>query len=109
MRYQLIDLFSSKEFLNELVRRFPESPRQISSTQRKILELIAEWNFTYATKSRYKDDFKHINDMYRLLEFKGYRFPQIKDGEIASFEPEMNLKTEEQLEKEDQINNGLVC
>jgi hypothetical protein len=80
---------SSKEFLNELVRRFPESPRQISSTQRKILELIAEWNVVYAQQSRYKDDFKHINDMYRLLEFKGYRFPEIKSSTVNQFEPDV--------------------
>lgn len=65
---------SSKEFLNELVRRFPEQPKTISSTQKRVLELLAEWNVVYSQNSRYKEDFKHINDMCRLLEYKGKLF-----------------------------------
>ena len=76
--------------------------------QRKILDMLAEWNVAYCQQSRYKEDFKHIIDMYRLLEYKGYRFPKIELDKVTSFEPEMNLKTEEQLENEDRINNGTV-
>lgn len=99
-------VMSSKEFLNELVRKFPETPKAVTSTQRKILELIAEWNITYAQKSRYREDFKNIHEMYRLLEYKGYQFPHIKE-EATNIEPEIVLKTEEQLESEDMKNNGL--
>ncbi|KAJ3313883.1 hypothetical protein HDV04_001444 [Boothiomyces sp. JEL0838] len=95
----------SKEFLNLLVRRFPETAKHVSHTQQKILELIGEWNYIYAQKSRYKDDFKHINDMYRLLEYKGYRFPRLNEAAL-NFEPDVNLKTEEQLEEEDRKNQG---
>ncbi|KAJ3276389.1 hypothetical protein HDV01_005012 [Terramyces sp. JEL0728] len=95
----------SKEFLNLLVRRFPETAKHVSHTQGKILELIGEWNYIYAQKSRYKEDFKHINDMYRLLEYKGYRFPRLNEAALG-FEPDVNLKTEEQLEEEDKKNQG---
>ncbi|KAI8897573.1 VHS domain-containing protein [Globomyces pollinis-pini] len=100
-------VMSSKEFLNQLVRRFPETARNVTNTQTKILSLIAEWNVVYCQKSRYKDDFKHINDMYRLLEYKGYRFPVIRKDDLNDFAPDVNLKTEEQLEEEDKVNNGL--
>ncbi|KAJ3262559.1 hypothetical protein HK103_000088 [Boothiomyces macroporosus] len=79
--------------------------QHVSHTQQKILELIGEWNYIYAQKSRYKDDFKHINDMYRLLEYKGYRFPRLNEAAL-NFEPDVNLKTEEQLEEEDRKNQG---
>ncbi|KAJ3334605.1 hypothetical protein HDU91_002642, partial [Kappamyces sp. JEL0680] len=36
-----------------------------------------------------------------------YRFPHIKESAVNSFEPDVNLKTEEQLENEDRINNGV--
>jgi hypothetical protein len=62
---------SSKEFLNELVKRFPEIPRNIGATHIKILELIGEWRITLGENSRHKADFKHIGEMYKLLEYKG--------------------------------------
>lgn len=71
------------------------------------MEFIGDWNYLYAIKSRYKDDYKHINDMYRLLEFKGYRFPKVQENVLNSSEPVADLKTEEQLEYEDNINNGV--
>ena len=45
--------------------------------QQRILELLQQWNSTLCVTSRYKEDFKHINDMYRLLSFKGYNFPTL--------------------------------
>lgn len=45
--------------------------------------------------------------MYRLLEYKGYQLPAVKEDQLNTFEPTVNLKTEEELENEDKINNGL--
>jgi hypothetical protein len=66
--------------------------QNISSVQYKILELVEQWNATLCTTSRFKDDFKHINDMYRLLGYKGtffcfhvigYRFPGLVNANTA--------------------------
>jgi hypothetical protein len=70
------------------------------------LELIAEWNVIYGQESRYKDDFKHINDMYRLLEFKGYRFPEIKASTINQFEPEVVKHIDVEIENRRAIRKG---
>ncbi|KAJ3043112.1 hypothetical protein HDV00_005726 [Rhizophlyctis rosea] len=99
-------IISTKEFLNELVRSFPERPMNTSMVQHRILELVQQWNATLCVSSRYKNDFKHINDMYRLLSYKGYRFPPLsKEAASVLTEPEA-LKTEEELEEEDKIAQG---
>ncbi|ORY47350.1 VHS-domain-containing protein [Rhizoclosmatium globosum] len=64
-------IIASKEFLNELVKRFPEKPTTGNVIQIRILELIQQWNSTLCVHSRYREDFKHITDMYRLLSYKG--------------------------------------
>jgi ADP-ribosylation factor-binding protein GGA len=48
--------------------------------------MIGEWNFIFST-NRHKNDFKHVNDMYRLLEYKGYRFPKLKESVKNEYEP----------------------
>ncbi|KAF6014639.1 hypothetical protein HII13_000436 [Brettanomyces bruxellensis] len=59
---------SRKEFLNELVKRFPERPpAAYTRIQRLILGEIAEWVQTICRTSRYKEDLGYIRDMYRLL------------------------------------------
>ena len=69
---------STKEFLNELVRRFPERPPPFPGpVMTKILELIHTWKETICTESRWKDDLGNIRDMHRLLQFKGYRFREM--------------------------------
>ena len=66
---------STKEFLNELVRRFPERPPPFPGpVMSRILELIHGWKETICTESRWKEDLGNIRDMHRLLTFKGYRF-----------------------------------
>ena len=66
---------STKEFLNELVRRFPERPPPFPGpVMQKILDLIHSWKEGICVDSRWKDDFGNIRDMHRLLTFKGYRF-----------------------------------
>jgi ADP-ribosylation factor-binding protein GGA len=79
---------STKEFLNELVRRFPERPPVHSSrVQSKILELIEEWRQTICQTSRYKGDLGFIRDMHRLLSYKGYMFPEVRKEDAAVLNP----------------------
>ena len=69
---------STKEFLNELVRRFPERPPPFPGpVMTRILELIHGWKEGICVESRWRDDLGNIRDMYRLLSFKGYRFRDI--------------------------------
>lgn len=79
---------STKEFLNELVRRFPERPPiRASRVQSKILEAIEEWRQTICQTSRYKDDLGFIRDMHRLLLYKGYMFPEVRQEDAAVLNP----------------------
>ncbi|KAF9206845.1 hypothetical protein BGZ49_001681 [Haplosporangium sp. Z 27] len=92
----------TKEFLNELVRKFPERPLSVPTpVQNKILEMIQEWYQTLCKTSRYKEDLVHIKDMHRLLSFKGYRFPQVKGDSAAVLNPVAALKSPAELEEED--------
>ncbi|EJD07732.1 VHS-domain-containing protein [Fomitiporia mediterranea MF3/22] len=93
---------ATKEFLNELVRRFPERPPPFPGpVMTKILELIRTWYTTICVESRWKEDLGNIRDMHRLLTFKGYRFR----GDVAHTQPAVastsNLKSAEELEEED--------
>lgn len=63
---------ATKDFLNELVRRFPEYPPPYPSPiMTRILKLIDEWKQTICVTSKYKEDLVHIRDMWRLLGYKG--------------------------------------
>ncbi|KAJ3412072.1 hypothetical protein HDV05_001296 [Chytridiales sp. JEL 0842] len=97
---------ASKEFLNELVRKFPERPTGTNMSQYRILELIQQWNATLCVTSRYKDDFKNITDMYRLLSYKGYSFPSISKDAAAVMSLPETLKSEDELEEEDRVAQG---
>jgi hypothetical protein len=69
---------STKEFLNELVRRFPERPPPFPGpVMSRILELIHSWKEGICVDSRWRDDLGNIRDMHRLLSFKGYRFRDV--------------------------------
>ncbi|TLD28885.1 hypothetical protein PspLS_03432 [Pyricularia sp. CBS 133598] len=93
---------STKEFLNELVRRFPERPPiRASRVQTKILEAIEEWRSTICETSRYKDDLGFIRDMHRLLSYKGYTFPEVRRDDAAVLNPSDNLKSAEEMEEEE--------
>ena len=79
---------STKEFLNELVRRFPERPPAHSSrVQNKILELIEEWRQTICQTSRHREDLGFVRDMHRLLSYKGYTFPEVRKEDAAVLNP----------------------
>ncbi|KAI4168517.1 MAG: hypothetical protein LQ343_006349 [Gyalolechia ehrenbergii] len=93
---------STKEFLNELVRRFPERPPiRPSRVQMKILEAIEEWRMTICQTSRYKADLGFIRDMHRLLSYKGYMFPQIRREDAAVLNPSDNLQSADEMEEEE--------
>ncbi|KAI9680854.1 MAG: hypothetical protein M1817_004294 [Caeruleum heppii] len=93
---------STKDFLNELVRRFPERPPiRPSRAQLKVLELIEEWRQTICQTSRYKEDLGFIRDMHRLLSFKGYMFPEVRREDAAVLNPSDNLKSAEEMEEEE--------
>ncbi|CAA7262509.1 unnamed protein product [Cyclocybe aegerita] len=93
---------STKEFLNELVRRFPERPPPFPGpVMSRILELIHGWKEGICTESRWKEDLGNIRDMHRLLTFKGYRFRDTGRSTNAAAAATANLKTAEQLEEED--------
>lgn len=95
---------SRKEFLNELVKRFPERPPPAySRVQRLILGTLAEWVQTICKTSRYKDDLTYIKDMYRLLRTKGYDFPAVKREDAAVLNPSDNLKSIEELQNEERV------
>lgn len=79
---------STKEFLNELVRRFPERPpMRTTRAQNRILELIEEWRQTICQTSKYREDLGFIRDMHRLLSYKGYVFPEVRSEDAAVLNP----------------------
>ncbi|OCK86170.1 ADP-ribosylation factor-binding protein GGA1 [Lepidopterella palustris CBS 459.81] len=93
---------STKEFLNELVRRFPERPPvHPTRVQSKILELIEEWRQTICQTSRHKEDLGFIRDMHRLLSYKGYMFPEVRREDAAVLNPSDNLRSAEEMEEEE--------
>ncbi|KAH9923891.1 VHS domain-containing protein [Fomitopsis serialis] len=91
---------ATKEFLNELVRRFPERPPPFPGpVMTRILDLINDWKEGIASESRWREDLGNIRDMHRLLTFKGYRFrDRPRQPPIASAS---SLKTADELEAED--------
>lgn len=93
---------STKDFLNELVRRFPERPPiRNTRVQNKILELIEEWRRTICETSKYREDLGFIRDMHRLLHLKGYQFPEVRREDAAVLNPSDNLKSAEEMESEE--------
>ncbi|MDI1484939.1 MAG: ARF-binding protein [Ramalina farinacea] len=93
---------STKEFLNELVRRFPERPPlRPARVQLRILELIEEWRQTICQTSRYKEDLGFIRDMHRLLSHKGYVFPEVRREDAAVLNRSENLQSAEEMEEEE--------
>ncbi|CAO3595013.1 unnamed protein product [Absidia cylindrospora] len=99
-----LTLLDNCEFLNQLVRRFPERPAPFPSPViQRILYLIKEWKVALTDMSRHKDDLIHIKDMYRLLRFKGYKFPDLRDSSVAALAPSESLKSAQELEEEDRV------
>ncbi|KAG9103431.1 hypothetical protein FRC06_010849 [Ceratobasidium sp. 370] len=95
---------ATKEFLNELVRRFPERPPPFPGPiMTRILDMIHEWRETLCKESRWKEDLGNIKDMHRLLGYKGYRFRDTPRAQQVqpSVAATANLKSPEELEEED--------
>lgn len=94
---------SRKEFLNELVKKFPEKPpMNYTHTQCLILEVLQDWRETLCKHSRYKDDLGYIRDMHRLLTYKGYHFPEVNRDDAAVLREAESLKSAAELEAEEQ-------
>lgn len=95
---------SRKEFLNELVKRFPERPpMRYSKVQRLVLTALEEWYQTICKTANYKDDLGYIRDMHRLLKYKGYSFPKIQEEHLAVMRPNDQLKSASEIQKEQEI------
>jgi len=94
---------STKEFLNELVRRFPERPPPFPGpVMSRILDTIHKWQEGICSTSRWKEDLGNIRDMHRLLSFKGYRFRNTAQSSAsASVDTSEELKSANELESED--------
>lgn len=99
-----------KEFLNELVKKFPEKPpidmsalyqAFPNSVQMKILEFINEWKLGLASQTRFKHDFRKILELHNILLFKGYKFPTVKPDRISALVSKPVLSSAEELEEED--------
>ncbi|KAH7890289.1 hypothetical protein F5I97DRAFT_1799020, partial [Phlebopus sp. FC_14] len=91
---------ATKDFLNELVRRFPERPPPFPGpVMSRILELIHGWKEGICVESRWKEDLGNIRDMHRLLTFKGYRFRELPRRDAA--QATMMIKSADELENED--------
>ena len=65
--------------------------------------MIGEWNASLCIKSRFKKDFIEINEMYILLQAKGYKFPKLREEITSLMVPKDSLKSEEELEEEEQF------
>ncbi|RDB29847.1 putative ADP-ribosylation factor-binding protein C25H2.16c [Hypsizygus marmoreus] len=93
---------STKEFLNELVRRFPERPPPFPGpVMSRILDLIHGWKEGICVESRWREDLGNIRDMHRLLTFKGYRFRDSGNRHQQTLDLAATLKSAEELEEED--------
>lgn len=95
---------SRKEFLNELVKRFPERPpMRYSKVQRLVLTALEEWYQTICKTASYKEDLGYIRDLHRLLKYKGYSFPKIQEEHLAVMRPNDQLKSASEIQKEQEI------
>jgi len=93
---------STKEFLNEMVRRFPERPPPFPGpVMARILETIHAWKVGICVESRWKEDLGNIRDMHKLLTFKGYRFRDAPAQQAAVQASTSSLKSPDELEADD--------
>ncbi|KAF9233569.1 hypothetical protein BU15DRAFT_53692 [Melanogaster broomeanus] len=100
--YPLHLQIATKDFLNELVRRFPERPPPFPGpVMSRILDLIHGWKEGICAESRWKEDLGNIRDMHRLLTFKGYRFRELSRRNIPENTVVGTIKSPDELENED--------
>ncbi|RKP19806.1 VHS-domain-containing protein [Rozella allomycis CSF55] len=99
---------ASKEFLNGLCKRFPETPDTTKNKiLQKILYMIHLWTQTLCLSTKYKDDLVNINEMYRILGYRGYMFPELKQDDIQSIMPiSEGFLTQDEIEQGDRAILG---
>lgn len=98
---------STKEFLNNLVRVFPEfPPHSYSLLERNILKMIEEWYRTLCVTAAYKEDLYNIRDIHSLLYQKGYSFPTINENELTVLQPSKTFKTASEIKDEQEMIQG---
>ena len=95
---------ATRDFLNGLVRRFPESPpTELGRNRRDILRYIRLWHLTIAADPRFRDYFHRITEMHNLLRQKGYMFPHVTEEEINVLKVTKELRTADEMEKDDTL------
>jgi len=94
---------SRRDFLNTLVRPFGiNPPLHYSHLQNVILGMLQEWDLGLVKHSKYRDDLVNITEMTRLLQRKGYMFPEVSMEDVAALRPTDDaLKSAAELEAED--------
>ncbi|KAJ1913690.1 ARF-binding protein [Tieghemiomyces parasiticus] len=98
---------ATKEFLEELVRKFPEPPPVVPTrVQYRILEMIQEWRQTICRHSRYKDDLVNIERLAKKLTYRGYILPEVQAESTVVLGPTDDLKSPEEKEHEDRVAMG---
>jgi hypothetical protein len=76
----------------------------------RILLMIAKWEASFASQSKYRRDFFNIKAMHRLLLLKGYQFPRIMPVDIAALVADevKGLKSKAEMEQEMKSVYGAV-
>ncbi|WBW72320.1 Golgi localized Arf binding gamma-adaptin-like protein Gga21 [Schizosaccharomyces osmophilus] len=92
----------SQEFLNGFVSRFPKYPLpHMNKVQKKILEMLEEWNYMLCKSNRHSQDFSRIHDLRELMSFQGYKFPKVDEDSVAVMNPSNELRSAHELAMED--------
>lgn len=75
-----------------------------------ILLMIAKWEASFASQSKYKKDFVNIKAMHRLLQLKGYHFPRVLPEEVAALVADevKGLKSKTEIDEEMKAVYGAV-
>ncbi|EPY54181.1 localized Arf binding gamma-adaptin [Schizosaccharomyces cryophilus OY26] len=93
---------ASQEFLNGFVSRFPKYPLpHMNKIQKKILEMLEEWNYMLCKNNRHSQEFSRIHDLRELMSFQGYKFPKVDKDSIAVMNPSNDLRSAHELAMED--------
>ncbi|EPX74454.1 arf binding gamma-adaptin [Schizosaccharomyces octosporus yFS286] len=92
----------SQEFLNGFVSRFPKYPLpHMNKIQKKILEMLEEWNYMLCKNNRHSQEFSKIHDLRELMAFQGYKFPKVDEDSVAVMNPSNDLRSAHELAMED--------
>ncbi|KCV70067.1 hypothetical protein H696_03530 [Fonticula alba] len=93
----------SREFLNVLIKTFPEQPQDlINPVHKKILALLYKWHQTIGQHARYRLFLAPLNHLYTLFRTKGFKFPEIPQSELSALMESMSFLSESELRRIDQ-------